>query len=149
MSTRWRAFLSERDGSVILETALMITVLLLLAFGMIDFGRVMYTSNSLVSAAREGARAGAVMNSISDTAVQRVVRSRFNSYTFGGDTLKNSNIAVHWDTTNASASPYVADTITYSFKWITPAPCLLKWANCKTNTTTLHASGTFRYEENR
>src|SRR5262249_35423309 len=50
METRQRSFVQKQDGSVILETALMITVLLILMFGMIDFGRVMYTSNSLVSA---------------------------------------------------------------------------------------------------
>ena len=63
MDRRQRTFFQKQDGSVILETALMITVLLILMFGMVDFGRVMYTSNSLISAAREGARSGAVLPS--------------------------------------------------------------------------------------
>ena len=56
MGTRRRNVLRSEDGSVILETAMMMTVILILTFGMVDFGRVMYTSNSLISAAREGAR---------------------------------------------------------------------------------------------
>ncbi len=83
METRQRTFFQKQDGSVILETALMITVLLLLMFGMVDFGRVMYTSNSLISAAREGARGGAVLPTpwTSPTDQGRSYEARFNSYT--------------------------------------------------------------------
>src|SRR5689334_25373962 len=95
-----RALLKSQDGSVILETALMIGVLLLLAFGMVDFGRVMYTSNSLISAARDGARVGAVQATVNATTIKGVVRGRFNQYTFGGDTLTDGDIAV----TDLSAS---------------------------------------------
>ena len=74
----------------------MITVLLMLMFGMVDFGRVMYTSNSLISAAREGARFGAVQPYAVDVpcAIKDTVEARFNSYTFGGDNLKDANITV-------------------------------------------------------
>ena len=104
MDKRQRTFFQKQDGSVILETALMITVILILIFGMIDFGRVMYTSNSLISAAREGARFGAVQNRpISITKVDSVVKARFNQYTFGGDNLVDANIVV--DTSSTSPRP--------------------------------------------
>ena len=58
MDKQQRTFFQKQDGSVILETAMMLTVILILTFGMVDFGRVMYTSNSLISAAREGVASG-------------------------------------------------------------------------------------------
>jgi Flp pilus assembly protein TadG len=140
-------FVRRQDGSVILETAIMITVLLLLIFGMIDFGRVMYTENSLISAAREGARYGAVQSSpVSSSGVQGVVRSRFNQYTFGGDTLTNSAITVTDSST--AATPFVKVSIAYTFKWISPvakiASIIAK--QTVTYTTTLHSAATYRYE---
>ena len=137
-----RAFLRNQDGSVILEAALMITILLLLTFGMVDFGRVMYTSNSLVTAAREGARAGAVLSPVNTTTIKNTVRGRFNSYTFGGDTLKDANIAVVDN--SALSPPSVKVTITYPFKWITPVPRLMGWG---AGTTNLHSAAEYRYEQ--
>ena len=45
-------FTRAEQGSVILETAIMLMILLMFAFGIIDFGRVMYVSNSLTNATR-------------------------------------------------------------------------------------------------
>jgi Flp pilus assembly protein TadG len=144
MDGRRQTFLKSRDGSVILETALMITVLLLLTFGMVDFGRVMYASNSLISAAREGARFGSVEATVNSTVIDSVVRGRFNQYTFGGDTLKNSNIVV--TDSSALSPPSVKITITYPFKWISPVARLLGWTNGSNFTTNLHATAQYRYE---
>jgi Flp pilus assembly protein TadG len=143
MGARQRTFLQKQDGSVILETALMITVLLMLTFGMVDFGRVMYTSNSLVSAAREGARFGATQTAVNTGAIQDTVRKRFNPYTFGGDTLKNADItatAVGTPTTSIKVS------IAYTFKWITPMAKLIGWTSGSSFTSTLHAQSEYRYE---
>jgi Flp pilus assembly protein TadG len=143
MDRRQRTFFHKQDGSVILETALMITVLLLLMFGMVDFGRVMYTSNSLVSAAREGARFGATQSAVNTGAIQDTVRKRFNPYTFGGDTLKNADItavAVGTPTTSIKVS------IAYTFKWITPVAGLLGWSSGSPFTSTLHSQAEYRYE---
>ena len=142
-----RALLKSQDGSVILETALMIGVLLLLAFGMVDFGRVMYTSNSLISAARDGARVGAVQATVNTTTIKSVVRGRFNQYTFGGDTLTDAAITV---TDNSSPPPNTPPSIrvriTYTFKWISPVARLLGWTSGSTFTSTLHSQSEYRYE---
>jgi Flp pilus assembly protein TadG len=144
MDGRRRTFFNSRDGSVILETALMITVLLLLTFGMVDFGRVMYTSNSLVSAAREGARGGAVQSPVDTSLIKTTIRGRFNSFTFGGDTLKNANIVI--TDSSALSPPSIRVVITYPFKWITPVPRLMRWTN-GSMTTNLHAAAQYRYEQ--
>lgn len=151
MSKRRRAVLTNREGSVILETAIMMTVLLILTLGMIDFGRVMYTSNSLISAAREGARYGAVQNrpgisSAGITSIDSVVEKRFNQYTFGGDTLTSANIVV--DTSASSPPTYVKVSIKYKFKWITPVAGIASVIAHKTvsYTDSLHSQATYRYE---
>lgn len=144
MGNRRRAFLQNRDGSVILETALMITVLLMLIFGMVDFGRVMYTSNSLISAARDGARIGAVQTTVNTANIKATVESRFNSYTFGGDNLTDGMITV---TDNSTASPpSIRVQIAYTFKWITPVARLIGWTSGGGFTSTLHAQAEYRYE---
>ena len=41
-----RRLASGRDGSVILETAIMISMLLMLMFGIVDLGRVLFAENT-------------------------------------------------------------------------------------------------------
>ncbi len=47
-------------GQALVETALALTVFLLLVMGIFDFGRAIFAYNSLSNAAREAARVGAV-----------------------------------------------------------------------------------------
>ena len=47
-------------GQALVEFALILPIFLILLFGIIDFGRYVYTANSLNNAAREGARIGSV-----------------------------------------------------------------------------------------
>lgn len=49
-----------------IETAFVIGLLVLLIFGMTEFGRAMYTKNTLNNAARAGARAAVVTTGIED-----------------------------------------------------------------------------------
>jgi Flp pilus assembly protein TadG len=145
MDRRQRTFFQKQDGSVILETALMISVLLLLMFGMVDFGRVMYTTNSLVSAAREGARFGATQSVVNTGAIQDTVIARFNPYRFGGDNLKKANVtatAVGTPTTSIKVS------ISYPFTWITPVAAIASMVSHTpiSYTSTLHAQAEYRYE---
>ena len=51
--------LNER-GAVAVEFALLLPVVLLILFGTIDFGMMMYGREIVTNAAREGARAGIV-----------------------------------------------------------------------------------------
>ena len=59
--------MKNNRGQVLVETALILPLLLLLIFGMVDFGRAMYTKNTLTNAARSGARAAAVTTSLYPT----------------------------------------------------------------------------------
>lgn len=48
----------EERGTTIIEFAFVLTIMLAMTFAMIDFGRYVYTHNTVQSAAQEGARAG-------------------------------------------------------------------------------------------
>lgn len=56
--------LRERRGAAAVEFAIVFPLLAILAFGAIDFGRAFFLRNSLITAAREGARAGAVLQTL-------------------------------------------------------------------------------------
>jgi len=137
-----RRLASSRDGSVILETALMLTILLIMMFGIIDLGRALFTANNLVSAAREGARYAAIdqgiLNATPDTlAVKDTVRNHFSA--FGGSPLAYANVAT---TMVGGAHPSsIRVTIKYRFTWITPIRSLVGAMR-----DTLHAQAEYRYE---
>ena len=140
-----RRLASSRDGSVILETALMLTILLMLMFGIIDLGRAFFTSNSLVSAARGGARyaatyQGMMTSSPPDTlTVKDTVVNQFNRVRFGGNALTRANVA----TTLVPGSPpsSIRITIKYRFTWITPIRSLVGAMK-----DTLQAKAEYKYE---
>ena len=52
--------LKRKNGQSVVEFALILPVLLMILLGIIEFGRLLETTNVLTSAAREGARAAAV-----------------------------------------------------------------------------------------
>jgi Flp pilus assembly protein TadG len=57
-------------GQALVEFALVFPIFVLLLFGLIDVGRLVYVNNALAQGAREGARWGAVQNR-SQTAASR------------------------------------------------------------------------------
>jgi Flp pilus assembly protein TadG len=150
MRQLWRRrFLRSEQGSVLIETALMLTIILLLMFGVVDMGRALYTANNLVSAAREGARFAATDNScatiVADT--KATVRARFSP--FGGAALTDAQITVtvvNPSTPGFCTNGSIRVAIAYPFTWITPVPKLMRWTNGSTFTSTLHSQAEYRYE---
>jgi hypothetical protein len=71
-------------GQSLVEFALVLPIFAILLFGIIDFGRYVYTANAINNGAREGARSGSVSirpaplcNGLTrDACVQAVVRDR-------------------------------------------------------------------------
>jgi Flp pilus assembly protein TadG len=70
-------FLSSTKGVAALEFAVVLPLLLLLAFGLTEFGLLMYNQQVLTNASREGARAGIVQStpSISAATIATVVQN--------------------------------------------------------------------------
>jgi Flp pilus assembly protein TadG len=139
-----RRFFRQEKGSVILETALMLMILLLFAFGIIDFGRVMYVANGLTNASRDAARWASVQSTIPAAAtVKDDVVTKFNGYTFGGPALAATNVDVTVPTCGAR---YFTVVTNYPFNWLTPLPRLMRWTTSGSLTSTIHAKAIFKYE---
>ncbi len=64
-------------GSTAVEFALILPILMALVFGMIDFGRLLYTQEVLNNAVREGARVGIKLKivPVSDSEIQTQVNT--------------------------------------------------------------------------
>ncbi|MBP7569560.1 MAG: pilus assembly protein [Acidobacteria bacterium] len=66
----------SRAGSELIEFAFVLPLLLVLVFGMVDFGIALYNKAIVTAASREGARAGTAFRTppLSDGAVAQLVR---------------------------------------------------------------------------
>jgi Flp pilus assembly protein TadG len=111
---RVRAHRSGRDrGATAVEFALLLPVLLLLIFGLIDFGRALNAQITLTQAAREGAR----LASFGQTSSAIVTRTQ---YTATGLNVPASDISVTTCPQNAGPTVDGQVSISYSFSFITP-----------------------------
>ncbi|MGX6603365.1 TadE/TadG family type IV pilus assembly protein [Micromonosporaceae bacterium Da 78-11] len=121
------------SGAAAVELAIVLPTMLLLIFGLIDFGRVMQQQIQLTEAVREGARVGALSGTIADvkTQVSGVV---------------GSDVTVTYTTVAAcsSASAAGADAIvvaTRPFAAITPVFAVMQMFSASSGTITLRGVG--------
>jgi Flp pilus assembly protein TadG len=99
-------------GSVAVEFALVVPVLLLIVFGLIDFGRALNAQISLTGAANEGARLAAL--GYTDAAIQARVAA-------AAPTLNDVTTTVVADCPpGAGAGEDAQVDVSYSFSFITP-----------------------------
>lgn len=142
---RCRQFRRDESGVALLEFAIFISLLLVLVFGIIDFGRALFTANNLTAAAREGARyASSLTNPCGATSAIRQ-RAASNMSPFGGDSVNaNTQVVVNYLPGGCGTGTLeaVQVQINYPFTWLTPLPALLR----QPLTQTLHARATFRWE---
>lgn len=97
---------NDEQGATLIEFAFVLTLLLTLTFGMIDFSRYVYTISVVRSAAQEGARAGVV----NLAAVQSAVESKMIALD-----ISRSDITV-----TQPGVETVEVEVTYQFEFITP-----------------------------
>lgn len=139
---RARSFVREQRGAVLVEFALVLVLLLVLVFGIIDFGRALYTANSLNTAAREGARYAAVLEdpAAMAAAIQDTVMHHMSP--LGGAPLARDDVTVTFN--YATSGPGVQSTtvlVRYAFRPLTPIASLVGLGRL-----TLSASAQFRAE---
>jgi hypothetical protein len=103
---------STDHGAAAVELALVLPLLLVLVFGIIDFGRMLNAQITLTEAAREGARAAALGH---DTAA-RVAR------TAGGTVVTTTVTACPGDDPRADATV----VLTHRFEPVTPLEPLMR-----------------------
>ena len=87
---------SDQKGAAALEFAIVLPILVLLLFGIIEWGLLLFNQQVLTNASREGARAGIVVRTPrrSDGEIQAIVTAYLGSHlvTFGAATPPNLTI---------------------------------------------------------
>jgi Flp pilus assembly protein TadG len=108
----------NQRGAALIETAITIPIILLIAVGIFEFGRAYQTWQVLTNAAREGARI-AILTEKTDADVQAVVRN----YMTNGGLPKSAAAAVNIDR-NVAMGPNTASrvTINYPFQFMVLNP---------------------------
>lgn len=109
----------ENDrGSALLETAITVPIVLLIAVGIFEFGRAYQTWQVLTNAAREGARVSVLPNGSADT-VTAVVRGYLQR-----GALPGADRAVITVDRDATAGGYSASLVTvdYPFEFVVLQP---------------------------
>ncbi len=87
--------LNNEKGLAAIEFGIILPILLVLVMGIIDFGMLMTSRASMVSASREGARAGIVVAvpSVTDADIATVVRNALTNS--GWDPYEVASATVH------------------------------------------------------
>jgi Flp pilus assembly protein TadG len=132
-------FFRAQSGNVLVEFAMILPLFLLIVWGVVDFGRALYTANSLAAAVREGGRVAAVKSYPLTTADRDSIRTRvteaFNA--FGGPAIPVDSIIVTDNTANGRVTVTVRN-----YNWSTSTPInLISGGKIKMTKT-----ATFRWE---
>ncbi|NUT37963.1 MAG: pilus assembly protein [Hamadaea sp.] len=101
---------SHRDGgAAAVEFALVLPLLLLIVFGIIDFGRLLNAQIKTTEAAREGARAASI---VGGTTANRKAQAEVRIAKVDAD--------ISIDSGDYCSSEDAAITTKYTFSWVTP-----------------------------
>ena len=110
-----RRWLRSERGQTMVETAMVLPILLVLVFGMIDFGRVFNAWITVTNSAREGARVGATRQD--ETAIEARVAAAMgpiDDYTVDIVNAEGSSgtaVSVEVETTVDILTPLIGDII--------------------------------------
>ena len=89
--------IKEQKGASAVEFAILLPVLILILFGTVEFGLLLYNQQVITNASREGARAGIVAQTprVSDTEIETVVLNYCgtNLVTFGASVSPSVNVS--------------------------------------------------------
>ncbi len=112
--------LNNRNGTAIVEFAVVLPVLLLILMGIIEFSFVLYDKAVLTNASREGARFGIVSQNprVTDSQIKTVVKNYCKNFliTFGSDTLEDSSIDI--SPASRDGLPFGSDlTVTLNYRY--------------------------------
>ena len=99
-----------------MEFALVLPVLLLIIFGIIDFGRMLYTKITLTEAAQVGARAGAISGQTQGEAQAKLATAGLDQSELQVGVVPCPSIPAPGDDATA--------TLTFHFTFVTPLAAL-------------------------
>jgi Flp pilus assembly protein TadG len=139
---RWKAWVrgrlprSNERGAAAVEFALVAPLLLVLVFGIIDFGMLMNTKTVIANAAREGARDGSISHSVA--VIDSSVDAALGNIPAANVTITVGCIGPAPTYTVCPAGGFDANvksggtlqvTVKYHYNWITPLPSLIGLGN--------------------
>lgn len=135
-----RTLLRDDRGAAAVEFAIIAPLLFVLVFGIIDFGRALFTLNNLTSAVREGARFAAVReNPAGDAAlIQQRVNDFLSTANIGG-TVPTATVTVN--SVGGLAESITVSIDNYTFVPLTPIATLVGLG-----TITMSPAAEFRWE---
>jgi len=111
---------NNKNGTAIVEFAIVLPLLFLLLMGIIEFSLVLYDKAVLTNASREGARAGIVSQSprVTDADIRTVVKNYCQTFliTFGADILEDADITI--SPASRDGLPFGSDlTVTLNYRY--------------------------------
>lgn len=110
------ALWSDCRANVLVESALSLSVFLMLLFGVCDFGRLVWTYNLLAHGAREGVRYAVVRGNTTTTPATASDVSTYAKNQMLG--ISGETVNVTWSPDNSPGNP-VNVNVTYSFVPVT------------------------------
>jgi Flp pilus assembly protein TadG len=108
--------LNER-GAVAAEFALLLPVILLILFGTIEFGMIMYSREVITNASREGARAGIIQVSPKPTA--GAITTIATTY-LTGTGINPANVTITVTGAGGANPATLTVAATYRYPWLIP-----------------------------
>ena len=150
--TRHRGSHAER-GAAAVEFAIVLVVLLLIIFAIIDFGRLLFVSQSMKAASREAARTASIRDTTWGTITTAGTNAGASAAALAGGTLSLTNSRNITDATyrlctqaansnptgsnsQATGSP-ITVTATTGFRWFTPVGIFSSNVNSVSADTTM------------
>ena len=139
-----RTFAGSEKAAALVEFAIVLPILLLIVFGIVDFGRALYTANNLTSAVREGARLASTQISPDATvaAQKTAVANAVKAYVvaFGGN-AGAPTVSETFSGAPPNMQSITVSIVSYPFTPITPLAGLIGLG-----TISMSPSATFRWE---
>jgi len=98
MQMQKKSIFFNQKGATAVEFAIVLSLLITLIFGIIEFSLFIFNRQVITNAAREGARAGIIARAVRlpDSEIKEVVRNYAAQYlvTFGDDVLTDDDIVI-------------------------------------------------------
>ncbi len=114
-----RSYFCQRGASAV-EFALILSLLIILTFGIIEFGLLMYNKQVITNASREGARAGIVASSprLPTSQINSIVQSYCGNYlvTFGDSVSPSTEVSGYLP--NAAFGNELEVKVTYQYNFL-------------------------------
>lgn len=140
----WRTVHDDR-GTALVEFALVLPILLVLLFGVIDFGRAFLLRSTLAAGVREGARAGAVHEAPCTGAGLALMRTRVREAVTAAGQRPPDDAAIRVTTPGGcgvGATAVVVAIDRYPFEPVTPVLALIGARDA----LTVSVAATYRWE---